>query len=172
MKVVGNYFIVMVLLMLVSGCEKNQLGVCEMRWGSSSYSYYCVVKDAESCTSGWEYYFESKSCSDLGYTEKHTGSGGPQFNTAFVSPDGKDVPGENGYFAGGGGAGGGSVNCDLANYDGPEFDIQVDSQCKTAYLYDCAGDITARNAACDLYYEYGNDVWTGSGSLPKCPYCN
>lgn len=65
-----------------------------------------------------------------------------------------------------------SIDCDIEDYDGPEFDIQVDSQCKMAYMYDCVGDIEARDATCKLYYEYGNSVWTGSGSLPDCPYCN
>lgn len=84
-------------------------------------------------------------------------------------------PGPNSNGGGGGsgdGGGGSSANCDLAYYNGPEFDIQVDSQCKAAFVYDCVGEIEARNASCDLYYEYGNAVWTGPGSLPDCPYCN
>lgn len=71
----------------------------------------------------------------------------------------------------GGSSSGGGVNCDPANYNGPEFNIQVDGQCKLAYLYDCEGNIQGRDAACSIYYDYGESVWTGSGSLPKCPYC-
>ena len=89
----------------------------------------------------------------------------------YFSNTGEIKPGPNSN-GGSGGDGGSSVDCDIANYDGPEFDIQVDSQCKAAYLYDCVGDTAARDAACHLYYEYGNAVWTGSGSLPDCRYCN
>lgn len=176
MKHILKSTILLSLSILTISCEKHLNGVCEMRWGTSSYSYYCQPEGEEYCSSGWERYFSSASCNDLGYTEKHKGEGGP-IGIAFVSSEGRDYPGENGYFAtGSGGTGsgssGGSVNCNIADYDGPEFDIQVDAQCKAAYLYDCGGDIKARNAACKLYYDYGNEVWTGSGSLPKCPYCN
>ncbi len=164
-------------LLFLTGCAKNQNGVCEMKWGTSNYKYYCQPEEQEYCSAGWERYFESESCSDLGYTEKYDGEGGPIDGPVFVSPDGPSEPGENGYWATGTGGtgsqgGGGSGNCDLENYNGPEFDIQVDAQCKAAYMYDCIGDYTARDASCDLYYQYGNDVWIGPGSLPECPYCN
>jgi hypothetical protein len=73
----------------------------------------------------------------------------------------------------GGGTKGGTTgaNCDMSNYNGPEFDIQIDSQCKTAYAYQCAGNEDGRKTACALYNNYKSQ-WKGSGSFPKCPYCD
>ncbi len=64
------------------------------------------------------------------------------------------------------------VDCDEDGYAGPEFDFQIDSQCRAAYIYDCFGDIAGKNAACDIYYDYGQDVWVGSDPFPDCPYCD
>jgi hypothetical protein len=68
-------------------------------------------------------------------------------------------------------SGGGGGGCDLADYNGPEFDIQLDSQCKTAFLYDCAGEVQGVVTACALYESY-RSLWQGPGSFPDCPYCN
>lgn len=62
---------------------------------------------------------------------------------------------------------GGSSPCDLVNYNGPEFNTQIDAQCKTAYLYDCVGNEAGRAAACELYYSWDD----GSPDFPDCPYC-
>ena len=55
-------------------------------------------------------------------------------------------------------------------YDGPpvEDDIQVNTQCLTAFVSYCAGEVEAGDQACEYYkgFEefYGED-------LPECPYC-
>jgi hypothetical protein len=64
-------------------------------------------------------------------------------------------------------SGTGAVNCDLNNYDGPNFNIQIDSQCKTAYAYDCAGNADGVTLACALYKQYQDE----DPSIPDCPYC-
>lgn len=58
-------------------------------------------------------------------------------------------------------------NCDLNNYSGPNFDIQIDSQCKTAYAYDCSGNQDGVAAACAIYNQYREQDPT----IPVCPYC-
>lgn len=64
-------------------------------------------------------------------------------------------------------SGGGDTPCDLAYYKGPEFNTQIDAQCKTAFLYDCVGNADGVAAACALYYQYDD----GSPDFPDCPYC-
>lgn len=159
-------------------CLKEKVerkGVCESYWGISSPDYYCALTGEENCFVGVHAYHAEKSCESLGYTEPYGGSGGPD-GVKFVSPEGIKTPGVNGIFgnpnaySGSGGSSGAS--CGLEDYDGPEFNIQVDSQCKTAFVYDCSGNTVGRDAACQTYYDYGNSVWTGSGPLPTCPYCN
>jgi hypothetical protein len=170
--------IIILLSISLFSCSKDDLekrGVCESKWGISSPDYYCAVTGEDNCFVGVHKYYDEKSCKLLGYTVPYDRSNGPT-GIKFISPDGIKTPGDNGYFAnpssssGSGGSSGAS--CDLANYVGPEFNIQVDSQCKAAYAYDCAGMIDARDVACNQYYEYGNNVWTGPGALPTCPYCN
>ena len=172
---------ILVLTISLFSCkDKNKRnGVCESKWGISSPDYYCALTAEENCFVGVHVYYDEKSCESLGYTKPYEGSSGPT-GVKFISPEGIKIPGDNGYFAnppssgGSGGSAGGSggAACDLENYNGPEFNIQVDSQCKTAYAYECAGLTEARDVACQTYYDYGNSVWTGSGSLPTCPYCN
>lgn len=47
--------------------------------------------------------------------------------------------------------GSGTGGCGSSGYNGPEFDIQVDSQCKAAYAYKCAGNQQGVDAACAIY---------------------
>ncbi|MEP4533410.1 MAG: hypothetical protein ABJ004_09995 [Cyclobacteriaceae bacterium] len=54
------------------------------------------------------------------------------------------------------------------DYAGPEFNIQIDSQCKTAQLYLCAGNADGVTVACGLYKQYQAE----DSSIPNCPYCN
>ncbi|MEO9477556.1 MAG: hypothetical protein ABJG41_18565 [Cyclobacteriaceae bacterium] len=54
------------------------------------------------------------------------------------------------------------------DYAGPEFNIQIDSQCKTAQLYLCAGNSDGVTVACGLYKQYQAQ----DSSIPNCPYCN
>lgn len=64
--------------------------------------------------------------------------------------------------------GNGTGSCDENGYKGPEFDIQVDSQCKAAYFYECSGNAQGVAAACAVYKQWQQD----DPSIPNCPYCN
>lgn len=67
-----------------------------------------------------------------------------------------------------GGSGNPDGNCSLDNYEGPEFDIQVDAQCKAAYIYECSGNQAGVDAACEIYR-----MWQAQNpNIPDCPYCN
>lgn len=61
----------------------------------------------------------------------------------------------------------GTGSCDADGYKGPEFDIQVDSQCKAAYIYGCGGQKDGVKAACDIYQTFRDS----DPSIPACPYC-
>ncbi|MGV6862382.1 MAG: hypothetical protein ACWA41_11460 [Putridiphycobacter sp.] len=156
-------------------CKKSKTGVWEEKINHANpASYHCSPDGRTDNYSSTEaVYHEDASCKDLGYTDKDWGLDGKY----FVSPDGVKTPGENGAFwdeflASGGGSSSSSSSggCSSDDYNGPEFDTQVDSQCKTAHLYDCQGMTSERDAACDLYYSWESS-WTGSGSFPDCPYC-
>lgn len=69
---------------------------------------------------------------------------------------------------GAGSGGSSSGNCGSSGYNGPEFDIQVDSQCKAAYAYLCAGNQQGADAACAIYRQWQED----DSSIPDCPYCD
>ncbi|MBI1184825.1 hypothetical protein GC194_11160 [bacterium] len=171
------------MLTVISACnlDMNWPGVCESKMSTTSGNtyYYCETSEsADVCESSniGSHHYSSESCKNLGYTEKGGSSvSWKDGDVYFISPDGANTPGSNGYYSGGGsssggsssGGGGGGANCDMSNYKGPEFNVQIDSQCKTAYLYDCAGETDHRDVACRLYYEWDD----GSGSFPKCPYC-
>lgn len=64
--------------------------------------------------------------------------------------------------------GSGTDGCGSSGYQGPEFDIQVDSQCKAAYAYQCAGNQQGVDAACAIYKQWQQQ----DSSIPNCPYCN
>jgi hypothetical protein len=71
---------------------------------------------------------------------------------------------------GSGNTGGGSssgINCS-GGYQGPEFDIQIDSQCQAAFAYKCAGNTAGVTATCKIYNTYRQN----DPKIPKCPYCN
>lgn len=53
-------------------------------------------------------------------------------------------------------------------YQGPDFDIQIDSQCKAAYAYKCQGNDQGVRAACDVYRGWQQH----QSGIPNCPYCN
>ena len=61
-------------------------------------------------------------------------------------------------------------SCGAEDYNGPDFNIQIDSYCKAAYAYDCAGQTSERDVYCDLYYEVASDF--GYANPPTCNYCN
>lgn len=172
-KSVLLFFILILFITVLSSCYGDKIGVWEHHRTSENI-YVCYPEDDDYVIATSDrVYHTDKSCKDLGYTE----SGSSVGSWHFVSPSGENVPGKYGVFwddynaNGGGSGGGGSASCDMSNYNGPEFNIQVDSQCKTAYLYDCQGMYSERDVACDLYYQWESS-WQGSGSFPKCPYCN
>lgn len=53
-------------------------------------------------------------------------------------------------------------------YQGPDFDIQIDSQCKAAYAYRCQGNDAGVRAACEVYRGWQQH----QSGIPNCPYCN
>lgn len=159
---------------ILSSCGKNKVGAWEHHRENDGI-YVCYPEDSDYLSeTDYRIYWASKSCNDLGYSER----GSSIADHHFVNENGESTPGRNGAFwddynsnsGSSSGGGGSSAACDLANYNGPEFNIQVDSQCKTAYIYDCQQLYQERDVACDLYYSWESS-WTGSGSFPSCPYC-
>ncbi len=59
-------------------------------------------------------------------------------------------------------------SCDIANYEGPIFNTQIDSQCQLAYVYNCEGNQEGVDAACEVYRFWQEQ----DSSIPDCPYCD
>ncbi|MCB0489207.1 MAG: hypothetical protein R2820_11630 [Cyclobacteriaceae bacterium] len=143
-------------------CEEE--GSCEIRIdvGGSYYIYSCREGSTEDTCDSSEgvdrVFHEGLSCANLGYPYKDN-SGGFSAN-----PDDFRSPGDNGYFAN---LPGGPVGGCSGSYDGPTFDIQIDSQCQTAYAYSCSGVQQGVDAACAIYKAYQKD----NPKIPDCPYC-
>ena len=85
---------------------------------------------------------------------------------AEYNSSGKIAAGPNALSTGNNSADTGS--CGIENYTGPEFDIQIDSQCKAAYYYECVGNEEGKDAACAIYKQWQSK----DSSVPNCPYCN
>lgn len=64
--------------------------------------------------------------------------------------------------------GGSGAGCSISNYNGPEFDIQIDGQCKAAFIYQCVGNTEGVKAACEIYRNWQKH----QPGIPNCPYCN
>lgn len=62
----------------------------------------------------------------------------------------------------------GGAGCSINNYNGPEFDIQIDGQCKAAFIYKCQGNEAGVRAACEIYRSWQQH----QSGIPNCPYCN
>jgi hypothetical protein len=150
-----------------SGCEK-ETGACESSYENwQGYTLYTCEQNEESdmCEGSREHFWKDKSCSDLGYDYYNTNNKSYQ-----IDAQNNGIPGPYGYWGDGsasGGSGSGG-SCDASGYKGPNFDIQVDSQCKTAYFYKCQGNTQGQNAACAVYKQWQQD----DPSIPNCPYCN
>ena len=153
---------------VLSSCGKNKNGVWEM-YRAVDNIYVCFPEKSDYMKENADrVYWEDKSCSVLGYTEKGSSAG----SWHYVNSKGERYPGANGAFKNRGGSSSGSgSNCDPNNYNGPNFNIQIDSQCKTAHAYKCAGNQQGVQTACGLYYSYESQ-WQGPGSFPRCPYCH
>lgn len=176
MKLKTSVCIVLLLgITLFTACEK-ETGACESKYENwQGYTLYTCKVNVESdmCESSGEHFWQDKSCINLGYThyndknenwqidEGNNGKPGPYGYWGDNSGSGS---GDGGQTGGGGGTG----SCDASGYKGPEFDIQVDSQCKAAYYYKCSGNSDGVKAACAVYKQWQQD----DSSIPNCPYCN
>lgn len=181
-----GYCFVLLLIMLLSSCAKDVWVTEEIWFKNSSFStspdkYDCreQLTTKDFLSTGFKddptqpkNVTEGKNCISFGYEDNGGMIGDAKL---YNGPNGGLLPGPNGYFASNlnntGGGGGGGANCDISNYNGPEFDIQADSQCKSAYLYKCQGNFVAVQTTCDLYYSF-ESLWTGPGPYPRCPYCD
>lgn len=161
-----------VLVATLVACEEKETGACEASYENwQGYTLYTCKENEESdmCEGSKEHFWVDKSCANLGYTYFNSKNGNFQIdenNNGIPGPYGEWGDGTASGGSGGSGSGGGS--CDASGYNGPEFDIQVDSQCKTAYYYDCIGNQQGVNAACAVYKQWQDD----DSSIPDCPYCN
>lgn len=157
------------VLLLAQSCniDMNWPGVCESKMVTNEGTYYyCETSEQVPCEASniGTHIYSSSSCKSLGYTVKGDGEvPWKSDDLYFISPDGAYTPGESGNFVNSG-----SGPCDMADYNGPIFNTQIDAQCRTAFLYDCQGMYSERDVACDLYYSYDD----GSPDFPDCPYCN
>ncbi len=156
-------FIVLMTILLFS-CEEKE-GACETKFGSSSRPLYSCRNDSDDALcnveqSGVEKVFhEGKSCASLGYTH-------PTPNDSFTAEaDDYETPGSGGAFQND--TPGGVAGC-TGSYDGPTFDIQIDSQCQAAYAYTCSGSAAGVKATCAIYKSYQKD----NPKIPNCPYCS
>lgn len=160
MKVKYGYFFLP--LLLFSSCLKE--GACEFRTEYNNVTYHCWQDETQSVcnasSSGISntIWHEGRSCQELGYTYQ---SQTTDYSYSADDADGT-TPGANGGFVNSGGSGG--ANCGSGGYNGPDFDIQIDAQCKAAYQYKCAGNQQGVDYCCAIYNSYEN--------VPPCPYCN
>lgn len=149
---------------IIFSCESKD-GACESKIKSADNKYIYSCREANDDTgcsieqTGVEKFFhEGASCASLGY------SYGESNGAWHVSEDDWNTPGTGGVFKN---DVGGGLNCE-GGYDGPQFDIQIDSQCQTAFVYRCSGAEDAADAACSVYKAWQKD----NPSIPNCPYCD
>jgi hypothetical protein len=167
-----TFCIITIFAFMLSSCETDEeddrATMCYERNGNylslncyTDYIHSCEDDGKSSLASynSWEECFDDTEAVLDNWKNNGTISRGPN----AIGNSGSSGSGNNG---------GGSTSCNLDSYSGPTFDIQVTSFCKAAYAYDCAGNQEGVTASCNTYYQYGNSVWTGSGSLPRCKYCD
>lgn len=148
---------------LLLACEEED-NACETQINiNGKKSYFCINTISESgcatsSSSTTQVLHEGKSCQDIGYMYESSSGG------FYSEPNDNSQPGDGGSFSGSSGSAG--AGCD--GYDGPTFDIQIDSQCQTAYAYSCSGVQQGVDAACAIYKTYQRN----DPSIPDCPYCN
>lgn len=149
------------LLLFNTSCEEE--GACEVKIEANGYIYSCREEKTETFCSNYpssseSVFHEGKSCASLGYPYKSSTT-----DAYTAKPDDFSTPGKDGAFAGSSGSAG--AGCD--DYNGPTFDIQIDSQCQAAYAYSCSGVQQGVDAACAIYKSYQKN----NPSIPNCPYC-
>jgi len=175
-----SYLFPLIIMILFTGCEllfeDEVLGACERSAITSrgNQIYYCqndkseylcdIVIDDSNHTQLWE----DKTCINLGYFYD-------QGNNIWQADEDNNVkPGAFGRWGDGTASGteadadNSGASCSEDDYDGPEFDIQIDSQCKLAFIYKCSNHAEGVAAACAIYQVYRNQF----PDIPECPYCN
>ncbi len=153
------------------GACVEKTGTCESTYENwQGYTLYTCEENVEEylCEGSGDHMWEGSSCNDLGYSHYNPDNENWQYNSGN-----NGIPGDHGAWGdgtgtGGSGGGGGTGSCDASGYDGPEFDIQVDSQCKAAYYYECIGNSQGVAAACAIYAQWKQD----NPDIPSCPYCD
>ena len=157
---------------ILSGCEKDE-GACESKFKNyQGYTLYTCNNDVETdmCEGSDEHFWKDRSCINLGYLHYNAKNESWQ-----LDEDDNGIPGTYGFWGDRTGSGNGTPpansgsggSCGESGYKGPEFDIQVDSQCKAAYYYQCIGNNDGVKAACAIYKQWQAD----DKSIPNCPYC-
>ncbi len=149
------------LIGITLSCEEEE-NACETRITINGKStYFCISTMADSgCSSSSsgtsQVLHEGMSCADIGYTYPSTSGG------YYARAGDNSQPGDGGAFTGG------SAGAGCGSYNGPTFDIQIDSQCQTAYAYTCSGSQQGVDAACSIYKTYQQS----NPNIPDCPYCS
>lgn len=156
--------------MVMLSCEE-ETGACESEIVNfQGFTLFTCRENREAflCEGSDDHFWVDKNCANLGY---------PFYNETNESwqsgANSNTTPGRYGYWgdksASGSDTGsGGTGSCDASGYNGPEFDIQVDSQCKAAYAYQCSGNAQGVAATCAIYKQFRDD----NPSIPPCPYCS
>ncbi|MGE0589506.1 MAG: hypothetical protein AB7O48_13095 [Cyclobacteriaceae bacterium] len=168
------YFRKLIALLFLSvvylSCEEEERGACESEIVNfQGFTLFICEEDEESelCEGSKDHFWKDKTCANLGYPYYNDTNKSWQAGSANNT-----IPGAYGYWgdqsASGSDGGGGTGSCDASGYQGPEFDIQVDSQCKAAYAYQCAGNTQGIAATCAIYNQFKAD----NPSIPDCPYCS
>ena len=164
-----------IFIQLFASCEKLKIGVCETKdtFSDGRIEYSCTsVYDSENDCIGSNYSFttsvwhENSSCNDLGYTKGESGIG----SYTFISPSGKNYPGDYGYFSG---ESGGSVSSYCTeSYQNPGVGVQLSSYCEGAYTYLCIGGYSSDSEEVSSYCNLYNAMNAQDGNkFPACPYC-
>lgn len=166
MKILKPTLLMLFISSMVS-CEKNKVGVYEQHGiSNNSTCYVCYAEESDYLPeTDTRKYWPNKKCSDLGYTKRALVQSGDNEFWYFINPDGENYPGDYGYFKENESSSSGG--CANENYEGPEFNIQIDSQCKAAHVYTCSGNQDGVTVACALYKQYQDQ----DPSIPDCPYC-
>lgn len=169
----------LITMIILTGCplfeEEEMNGACETsiinfngdqiyKCENDQENDRCDRNDAEISDRFWE----GKTCINLGYFFDGGFSGWRYDEQNNVKPGAYGAWGDGSASGTEADANNSGGSCGEDDYDGPEFDIQIDSQCKAAFVYRCSGADEAADVACQLYQVYRDQ----DSSIPVCPYCN
>ncbi len=176
-----SYTLTLLMLIVLTGCplfedEEEAKGACETSLiNIEGYRLYKCEndEDQQSCSTNesdfTDVFWEGRTCINLGYFYDGGSSGWRYDEQNNVKPGAYGNWGDgtaSGTEADANNSGGAS--CSEDDYDGPEFDIQIDSQCKLAFIYRCSQADEAADVACSIYQGWRDQ----NPSIPACPYCN